>query len=73
MEKELMPCPFCGGHVQPTWLDPADGVSGIYCHGCRAMVKWNITMEPKEKYGENMRKWAEKWNRRDGGQNSADN
>ena len=65
MNEELKPCPFCGGHVQAVWTDPAEGISMIFCHGCRAFVKWYIEMEPREKYGENMQKWADRWNRRD--------
>lgn len=72
MQTELKPCPFCGGHTQPVYVDPADGISGIYCHGCRALVKWNIEMEPRENYGENYQKWARKWNRRANDDQGAD-
>ena len=62
--NELKLCPFCGGHVQYVRSDPAWGISGIYCQGCKALTKWNIEMEPRKKYGENEQKWREKWNRR---------
>lgn len=64
MAEGLKQCPFCGGHVQPLYFDPALGVSGIFCQVCKAVVKWHIEMEPRENYGENMRKWEERWNRR---------
>lgn len=66
MKDELRTCPFCGSHVQPTYVDPACGISGIFCHGCKVVVKWGIEMEPRETYGENYDKWAHKWNRRAG-------
>ena len=61
---ELKQCPFCGDHVQKVYEFAEKGISGIFCHGCKAMVKWRIEMEPAENYEENYRKWAEKWNRR---------
>ena len=64
MAEELKPCPHCGGHVQYVRSDPADGIYGIFCQGCKAMTRWNIEMEPRENYGENERKWLERWNRR---------
>ena len=65
MAEELKPCPFCGGHVQHVRQDPADGIYGIFCTGCKAMIRWNIVMAPRENYGQNEQKWREKWNRRD--------
>ena len=64
MAEGLKPCPFCGGHVQTLRMDPADGIYSIFCTGCKAVIRWNIEMEPHEKYGENEQKWAAKWNRR---------
>ena len=66
-EEELKPCPFCGGYVQFVRGDPIEGITGIFCHGCRAMTRWAIEMGPRETYGENARKWTEKWNQRDEG------
>lgn len=64
MAEGLKPCPFCGGHVQYVRSDPAYGISGIFCLECKAMVRWDLIMEPHEKYGENEQKWLERWNRR---------
>lgn len=64
MNNELKPCPFCGADVQPLYFDPALGISRIFCHGCKAVVKWYIEMEPHEKFGDNEQKWLERWNRR---------
>jgi Lar family restriction alleviation protein len=64
VNDKLISCPFCGGHVQYVRSDPAYGITGIFCNQCKAMIKWNIEMEPKETYGENERKWRERWNRR---------
>lgn len=64
MNDALRPCPFCGGDVQPLRMDPADGIYGIFCRGCKAVVKWDIRMEARETFGENIRKWEEKWNAR---------
>lgn len=77
MAEELKHCPHCGGHVQYVRSDPSDGIYGIFCQECKAMTRWNIEMEPRENYGENERKWRERWNRRandderDNGQDSA--
>lgn len=67
MDEELRPCPFCGGQVQPVRSDPTYGISGIFCRGCKAMVRWDLEMAPDEKYGENMKKWQNRWNRRANG------
>lgn len=64
MNNELKPCPLCGGHVQYVRSDPAWGISGIYCQGCKALTKWAIELETEETYGENEQKWRERWNRR---------
>lgn len=66
-EEELKPCPFCGGYVQYIRSDPVYGISGIFCRGCKAMVRWDLIMGPRETYGDNARKWTEKWNQRDEG------
>ena len=66
-EEELKPCPFCGGYVQFVMGDPIEGITGIFCHGCRSMTRWAIEMGPRDTYGENARKWTEKWNQRDEG------
>ena len=45
---EKKSCPFCGGKV--IWVrDPEDctEIRGIYCHGCKALVKWNIQVNKK--------------------------
>ena len=62
---EKKSCPFCGGKV--IWVrDPEDctEIRGIYCHGCKALVKWNIQVKQTDTFGETEEQWIEKWNRR---------
>jgi len=57
-------CPFCGGKVQYLRDLETPKISGIFCRGCKAMVKWPIQMSSKEAFGENESKWLAKWDRR---------
>lgn len=64
METEkLKPCPFCGNHVMPI-RDPEGQMNEFFCGQCAAHVKWTIKMKPRETFGENMKRWTDKWNRR---------
>lgn len=63
--SEKKSCPFCGGNV--IWVrDPEDctEIRGIYCTGCKALVKWNIQVKQTDTFGETEEQWIEKWNRR---------
>ena len=65
MQNELKPCPFCGG--KPTFIrDPEDlsEITGIYCLACKAYVKWSIPVKETDTFGQTMKAWAGKWNRR---------
>ena len=50
--------------------DPMDcaEIKGIYCLGCKALVKWNIEVKKTDTFGETEKQWLDKWNRRAGGQ-----
>ena len=65
MGNELTPCPFCNGRAQFIY-DPEDcaEIRGIYCHGCKALVKWNIQAKQADTYGQTAEARAGKWNRR---------
>ena len=68
MNSRLKTCPFCGGSTQFIY-DPEDcaEIRGIYCRGCKAVVKWNIQAKPSDNFGQTAEEWAEKWNRRANG------
>ena len=64
---DLKPCPFCG-HPRPKFNHGLDGeITGIYCWGCKAHVRFG-GIEPKksDSFGKTMEQYAEKYNRRDG-------
>ena len=59
-------CPLCGGHVQYVWNDEG-AVFELFCQGCRAHIRWvgeDMKLKPREAFGEQMARWAKKWNRR---------
>ena len=62
--NEFKACPFCGGKI--LICRGIDGeINGILCHVCHAKVRWSdIKFGKYETYGENEKKWIEKWNRR---------
>ena len=61
---ELRPCPFCGSK-KVVYMHDLEGVpNGIFCGHCKAFVKWPITMNAKETFGEVMARFAEMWNAR---------
>ena len=64
--NDLDRCPFCGGRAIFT-RDPEDcaEITGIYCLGCKAIVKWNIQVRAADTYGETQQKWTDKWNKRE--------
>ena len=63
MNDELKPCPFCGSHVMLV-RDPDGSINEFFCGQCAAHVKWSIKMKGRETFGENQKRWADKWNRR---------
>ena len=63
MMDELKSCPFCGNTAMII-RDLDLQISGIHCCECKAYVKWPIEMKARETYGENMKRWTDKWNRR---------
>ena len=65
MAEALTACPFCGGKA--IWIrDPEDccEIRGVYCLGCKALVKWNIEAKKTDTFGQTMDAWLAKWNRR---------
>lgn len=59
-------CPLCGGHVQYVW-GPDGAVTGLFCQGCRMHVRWSgeeMQLKGRERFEQQMARWAEKWNRR---------
>lgn len=63
MEEKLRRCPFCGHWVQ-FMRDISGEISGIYCTGCKALIKWPIRPAKKtETFGETEQKWVEAYNR----------
>ena len=63
MNRELKPCPFCGGVVK--MMHEADGTpSGVFCK-CGAYTRFlHITKATGYTFGYIQEKIAEKWNRR---------
>lgn len=61
---ELKACPFCGGRAIAAIGE--NGIIGILCKNCHAQVRWSILMRDRDFKG-NEEKWAENWNRREGG------
>ena len=59
-------CPFCGSRKQVWVRDPEDvsEIRGIYCLGCKALVKWNIEAKKTDTFGETEQQWLDKWNAR---------
>ena len=65
MPSQWKPCPFCGSEKVSVMRDmELVSITGIWCAACRSLTKWTIPMKPKETFGENEAKWAERWNRR---------
>ena len=60
---ELKPCPFCGEKVRFIRGLKTEPV-GIYCSGCKAAIRWPITIKTKETFGGCETRWAKNWNRR---------
>lgn len=64
--KDMKACPFCGSQKLIYVRDPEDcaEIRGIYCLGCKVLVKWNIEAKKTDTFGETENQWAEKWNAR---------
>lgn len=62
--EELKPCPFCGEKRLAYSRGLDTEIQGVLCLGCKARVKFPISMAPRETFGENEKKWISAWNRR---------
>lgn len=65
--KELKPCPFCGGDVSFHKDDECDGCHYIHCQGCDAMFDFATTADPenvRETMDDLREAIAPVWNRR---------
>lgn len=63
--EALKPCPFCGGDRVQLYRNLDGKITGLFCRGCKATVMFRIEMAVDETFGENERKWAATWNRRE--------
>ncbi len=61
----LKPCPFCGHKPHYIHGPEFEGVTGVFCPWCRALVRFPITWAKRETTGENMANWARLYNRRE--------
>lgn len=62
---DLRECPFCGQKPRYVHGPTDEGVTGIYCMTCKALVKFPVIWAKRETTGENMANWARLYNRRE--------
>lgn len=65
MERNLKPCPFCGGKVRISY-DIRSEANGIWCPTCHSITKFiRIKLKSdKETFGEFESRWGAAWNKR---------